>query len=97
MGEAGHFVGSLEKGDTLFEHIGGGVHETGIDVPELAQGEEVGGVLCVFEGKGRSFIDREWVSLSGVWPPWRQRVSCFIEKMINTNLREGKRSVFRSG
>ena len=59
MCEAGHFVGSLEKGDTLFEHIGGGVHEAGIDVPELAQGEEVGGVLCVFEGKGRSFIDRD--------------------------------------
>jgi len=51
VGKAGHFMGTFEQGDALFEHIGGGVHEAGIDVPEFAEGEEVGGVLGVFESE----------------------------------------------
>ena len=57
VGEAGHFVGTFEQGDALLEHSGGGVHETGIDVPKFTKGEEIGSVLGVFEKEGRRAVD----------------------------------------
>ena len=40
---------ALERGHPLLEDVGGRVHDPGIDVPELLQGEEIGGVLGVLE------------------------------------------------
>ena len=33
---------ALEIGDALLEHVGGGVHDPGVDVAEFLQGKQVG-------------------------------------------------------
>ena len=38
---------AVQRRQTLFQHVGGGVHQAGVDVAELAQAEEVGRVLGV--------------------------------------------------
>jgi hypothetical protein len=40
---------AFQVGYPLFEHIGGRVHDPGIDIAEFFQGKEVGGVLAIFE------------------------------------------------
>ena len=59
MGEAGEFVSSFEEADALFEHIGGGVRDPAVDVPEFFEGEKVGGVLGILEGESGRFINRD--------------------------------------
>ena len=42
---------------TFLEHIGGGVHESGVDVPELLEREQPGGMLGVAEHVAGGLID----------------------------------------
>jgi hypothetical protein len=41
----------------LLEHVRGGVHDAGVDVAELLQGEEARAVFCVVEGVGGGLVD----------------------------------------
>ena len=43
---------TLESGDSLFKSIGGGVHDTGVDVTEFLETEETGAMVGVFEDEG---------------------------------------------
>ena len=40
---------AVDGGDALLQHVGGRVHQAGVDVAELLQAEEIGGVLGVLE------------------------------------------------
>ena len=48
---------ALQSGDPLLEDVGGGVHDPGVDVPELLQTEQPGGVVGVVEDIGGGLID----------------------------------------
>lgn len=52
MAESAHFVGALKECDAFLENVGGRVLEAGIDVAELFEREEVGGVLGAVELEG---------------------------------------------
>ena len=62
-GEAGG--AAFERGDALFEHVVGGVHQAGVDVAEFAQGEQVGGVLGAVEHVGGGAVDRHRAGVGG--------------------------------
>ena len=49
----------------LLQHVGGGVHETGVDVAEFLQPEEVRGVLGAFEDIGGGLVDRHGAGQGG--------------------------------
>ena len=49
---------TLDGGDALFEDVGGGVHDAGIDVSQLLQGEQIRGMLGVAELIGGGLVDR---------------------------------------
>ncbi len=49
---------AFERRDALFEHVGRRVPDAGIDVAELLQREQVGGVLGVVELVGGGLVDR---------------------------------------
>ncbi len=49
---------TFESGDALLEDVGGGVHDPRVDVPELLQAEQAGGVVGVVEGVRRGLVDR---------------------------------------
>ena len=53
-----HQLQALERGDALLEDVSGGVHDARVDVAELLQREEVGGVRGVFEGVRSRLVDR---------------------------------------
>ena len=40
---------AFEEADALLQHVLGGVHDPGVDVAQLLQGEQVGGVLGALE------------------------------------------------
>jgi len=46
-GQAGR--SAVQSSQAFFQHIVGGVHQAGVDIAELLQGEEVRGVVGVFE------------------------------------------------
>jgi len=48
---------ALEIGDALLERVGGGVHDAGVDVSELLQSEQAGGVLRAVEDVTRGGVD----------------------------------------
>src|SRR5690606_16858003 len=48
---------AFESGDTLLEHVIGGVHDAAVDVAELLQREEPGCVVGVVEAEGRRLVD----------------------------------------
>ena len=54
---------ALESGDALLEHVGGRVHDPGVDVAELLQSEEAGGVIGVVEDVARGGVDRHCARL----------------------------------
>ena len=57
-GRGGHRARrSVDGGQPLLEHVGGGVHEPRVDVAERSQGEEVGRVLGVAEHVAGGLID----------------------------------------
>ncbi len=54
---------ALESGDALLEDVGGGVHDPGVDVAELLQAEEAGGVVGVVEDVAGGGVDRDRAGL----------------------------------
>ena len=60
----------LKGGDALFQHIGRGVHDSGVDVAQLGQREERGGMAGVAELVGRGLMDRHRHRAGGgIGPP----------------------------
>ena len=49
---------ALERGDPLLQHRLGRVHDAGVDVAELLQAEQRGGMVDVVEDEGRRLVDR---------------------------------------
>ena len=49
---------AFERGDALFQHRLGRVHDAGVDVAEGLQAEQRGGVVGVVEDEGRRLVDR---------------------------------------
>ena len=58
-GEGERRDAALERGDPLLEDVGRRVHDPGVDVPGLLQGEEPGGVVGVVEDVRRGRVDRD--------------------------------------
>ena len=56
---------ALKLGDALLQHIPGGVHDAGVDVARLRQGEQVGRVLGVVEDERRRLVDRHCPRVGG--------------------------------
>ena len=49
---------ALQRGDALLQHVGGRVHDPGVDVAERLQTEEAGGMLWAVEHVRRGLVDR---------------------------------------
>ena len=58
-GESQRSDAAIEGGDALLEHRGGRVHDAGIDVAELGQTEQIGGMLAVAELIAGRLVDRD--------------------------------------
>ena len=59
-GGGGHRTdAAFEGGDALLQGGDGGVRQARVDVAVLLQGEEVRGVVSVFEDEGGSLVDRD--------------------------------------
>ncbi len=56
---------AFERGDALLEDVGGGVHDAGVDVAELLQAEEAGGVVGVVEDVGGGLVDGDGAGVGG--------------------------------
>ena len=56
---------ALQVGETLFQHIRGRVHNTGIDVAQLFQGKQVGSLFRIFELIAGRLIDRHSPATGG--------------------------------
>ena len=48
---------AFKRGDALFEHGGGGIHDAGVNVAEALESEQSRGVIAVFEDEGGGLID----------------------------------------
>ena len=63
-----HFGRTFEQGYTLFQHVGRGVHQPGVNVAQLFEGEEIRGVLSAFENERAGPINGHRARESGrVW------------------------------
>ena len=47
------------EGGYLLENVDGRVHDTGVDIPEFGQAEQIGGVLTIAELVARRLVDRD--------------------------------------
>ena len=56
---------SFERGDALFQHVDGGVHDAGVDVAELLEPEQAGAVIGVVEHIARGGVDGHGASIGG--------------------------------
>ena len=56
---------TLQGGDPLLHRILGGVHDAGVDIAELLEGEQVCRVFGVPEGVRRGLVDRQGPSAGG--------------------------------
>ena len=56
---------TLQGGDALLEHVGGGVHQAGVDVAEFAESEEVGGVLGIIKDEGAGLVEGNGACVGG--------------------------------
>ena len=56
---------ALESGHALFEYPVGGVHDPGVDVAELLQAEEAGGMVGIVEDVAGCGVDRNRSGLGG--------------------------------
>jgi len=56
---------AFEIGQALLQDIGGGVHDTGVDIAELGKGKQVGGVLGALELVAGGLIDRHGAAAGG--------------------------------
>ena len=57
VGEGGDTT--FECGDALFEHVGGGVHDTGVNVAELFEAEEFGRMVGIPKHVAGGLINRD--------------------------------------
>jgi hypothetical protein len=48
---------AIKRCQALFEHVGGRIHQSGIDVARLLESEEVGGMLRTFENVRTCLVD----------------------------------------
>ena len=65
VGEAGHFVGAFEERDAFFEDVGRRVHQAGVDVSELFEGKQVGGVFGGIENERCGPVDGDGAGIGG--------------------------------
>ena len=56
---------AFEGGDALLENVGGGVHDAGVDVAELLESEEAGGVIGIVKDVGGGLVNRHGSRLGG--------------------------------
>ena len=56
---------SFERGDTLFQHVDGGVHDAGVDVAEFLEPEQAGAVVGVIEHVARGGVDGHGAGVGG--------------------------------
>ncbi len=56
---------AFERGDALFEDVGGGVHDPRVDIAELFEGEKIGGVVAIFEDVGGGLVDGDCAGACG--------------------------------
>ena len=56
---------TIKGGDALLEHVGGGVHQAGVDVAEFAESEEVGGVLGIIKDEGAGLVEGNGACVGG--------------------------------
>ena len=54
-GEPGH--ATLQRSDPLLQHVGGGIHQAGVDVAELLEAEEARGVVRIVEDVRGGLVD----------------------------------------
>ena len=69
---------AVQLGQPLFQHIGGRIHDPGIDIAEFLEAEQIGGMFRTLEDIGRGLVNRNGPRQcggSGVWPACRARVS----------------------
>ena len=94
-------VRAFEAGDPGLDHALGGVHDAGVDVADLGQREQVGGVVAVAELVRGGLVDRHGpgpggrvglrpgVDLAGVEAPLvAHRVSSFVVLMVQSHAPE---------
>src|SRR6185437_1155397 len=55
--QTAQLVGPFHQGDALLQHVGGRVHQPGVDVAQLAEREQVGRVLGVLEDERAGPVD----------------------------------------
>ena len=48
---------AFERRNALFENVGGGIHDAGVDIPEFLEREETAGVVRILEKIGRGLVD----------------------------------------
>ena len=56
---------AVERRQALFQDVGGGVHQAGVDVAEFAQGEQIRSVLRAVKHVARGRIDRNGAGCGG--------------------------------
>ncbi len=56
---------AFEGRDPLLEDVGRGVHDAGVDVAELLEAEETGGVIGIVKNVGRGLVNRHRARLGG--------------------------------
>ena len=56
---------AFQVGQALLEHVGGRVHDAGVDVAQLLQGEQVGRVFGVAELVAGGLVDRHGAAAGG--------------------------------
>ena len=79
MREAGEFVSPFEQADALLEHVGRRVHEPGVNIPQLFEGEEVSGVFSVVESESSAFVDRNCARMGlGIGLMSTVEAKCFV-------------------
>ena len=64
-GEATHFRSAFHEGNALFEDVVGRIHDPRIDVAQLLQGEEIGGVLRGVKDVGCGAVDGDAAGFGG--------------------------------
>ena len=55
----------FEQCEAFFQHVGGGVHQAGVDVPEFLQAEQSGRVISIIKGVGGRLVDRNGAGIGG--------------------------------
>ena len=88
-GQPGH--STLQRRHALLKHVGGGVHDAGVDVAELLQRKEPPRVIRVLEGIRGGLVDRHGARSRG----WVGRLAGVNGKSGKVLLRFGHRDLLR--